>query len=668
MSEFVKFANLVAHRFAQLSKHELYTVGVERDQLWETYLETFPEGTDPIFRVRTVHDGSYDRAFIRNVGHVVAIIDGKLETLWDIPNLPYPYDVVAKKLHEVVQAHLIVGVFRTRERQFGHKQNYELIDGSSHTFNHFLVPIENRHFSTKPDADRGAINTHYGVFWRGLKELTNDALDTVADLIKSNSIYRGAEFADAVKAFRKLKADFDKSDNKEAFSWANLAHTLGGDRINPVALFRNTVIGTLVVDLSEGVELEKAVAKYESKVAPQNYKRSSSLITPKMIEQAVAKLHVLGLEGAINRRFAKLSDVSVNNVLFVDNAVRGQMKGGLTDLLMEAVKPTAVKIDKAENISIDDFLANIVPTARSIKLLVENQHLGNFMSMTAPLQENTGKLFKWDNDFAWSYNGDVTDSIKERVKRAGGNIDVPLRVSLSWHNADDLDLHAYAPEGHIYYRNRHGVLDVDMNGMDKHDPKAPVENLSWRKPRDGAYTIEVHQYSQRRREDVGFEVEFYFNGETKTFSYPKIVTPGERITLASFVVKNGTVTDFKPSEKLSPTSGSIEKWGVSTETLVPVNTLLASPNHWDSQQIGNKHWFFILKDCLNPDQARGIYNEFLRSDLEEHRKVFEVLGAKTKTQPSTEQLSGVGFSSTRKDEAVVVVDTTRGSKAYRIKF
>lgn len=575
---------------------------------------------------------------------------------------------VAKKLHEVVHAHLINGVFRTRERQFGHKQNYELIDGTSHTFNHLLVPIENRHFSPKPDADRGAINTHYGVFWRGLTELTNDALATVADLIKSNSIYRGAEFTDAVKAFRKLKAEFDKSDNKEAFSWSNLAHTLGGDRINPVALFRNTVIGTLVVDLSEGVELEKAVAKYESKVAPQNYKRSSSLITPKMIEQAVDKLKELGLESAIERRFAKLSDVSVSNVLFVDNAVRGQMKGGLTDLLMEAVKPSAVKIDKAENISIDDFFANIVPTARSIKLLVENQHLGNFMSMTAPVSESTGKLFKWDNDFAWSYDGDVTDSIKERVKRAGGNVDAPLRVSLAWHNADDLDLHAQCPQGHVYYSNKMGILDVDMNGLDRHDDKNPVENLSWQTVRDGAYQVTVHQFSQRRNNDFGFEVEFYFNGETHSFSYPQLVKQNEKIKLFDFTIKNGKLEKFVPGTQLKPTSGSIEKWGISTETLVPVNTLLASPNHWDSQQIGNKHWFFILKDCLNPEQARGIYNEFLRSDLEAHRKVFEVLGAKTKTQPSTEQLSGIGFSSTRKDEAVVVVETARGGKAYRIKF
>ena len=63
----------------------------------------------------------------------------------------------------------------------------------------------------------------------------------------------------------------------------------------------------------------------------------------------------------------------------------------------------------------------------------------------------------------------------------------------------------------------------------------------------------------------------------------------------------------------------------------------------------------MLDSCNNDKVSRGFYNEFLRSDLREHRKVFEVLGSKLKTDKSDNQLSGLGFSSTKRDSVMCKV-------------
>jgi hypothetical protein len=76
----------------------------------------------------------------------------------------------------------------------------------------------------------------------------------------------------------------------------------------------------------------------------------------------------------------------------------------------------------------------------------------------------------------------------------------------------------------------------------------------------------------------------------------------------------------------------------------------------------------MLEGCHNNEPARGIYNEFLHSSLERHRKVFEVLGDKTKCQPGHKQLSGVGFSSTRGDTMVVRVAGQNINKLYNVRF
>jgi hypothetical protein len=382
-----------------------------------------------------------------------------------------------------------------------------------------------------------------------------------------------------------------------------------------------------------------------------------------MIEQAIGTLKSLGLEAAVHRRYAAINDISVNNVLFVNRSVASQMKdsSGLTDLLMSGAKLKTPKLDNPPSISIEDFL-EMQPT--SIELLLQNSHLSNFMSLTT--SDEPARLFKWDNQFAWSYDGDVTDSIKEKVKRAGGNVtNAALRVSLAWSNYDDLDLHCHTSTGeHIYYFNKQGILDVDMNAGGPRS-RQPVENLSWRTSAlyDGTYRIDVNQYSKRENTDVGFTLEVEHDGRIQQFSFDKPVVG--TIQCLTIKVVNRKVVDIQVNNRLVGGSIPQTKWGVTTEQLVPVDTLLASPNHWDGQGVGAKHWFFILKGCKNPGEARGIYNEFLRSDLEAHRKVFELLGAKTKCPYSDSQLSGVGFTAARNDAVTVLVE---GIRPYRITF
>jgi hypothetical protein len=661
-ADFPKFAKAIEAHFNEMAKGDLYIV--DAVDLFDRYLAAFPEGTNPIYRVRTEHDGSYDKQFIRNVGHVVKIKGSKIETLWDVKGLPHPYDVVAAALANYIRSLPIRSIFKTKEGKFSMESNIELKDGVTTKFNHFFCVVPNSHRSATPEADKGTKTTNIGVFRRGLEELTADALETVLDLIKSNGLYRGDEHKRAVTEFLALHRAYPRGGSqaeKDVFLWSNI--------FMPAALFRNTVIGTLIVDISAGIDLEAAVRKFESKVAPENYKRPTALITPKMIDDGLAKLRELGLESAVERRFAKISDVSVNNVLFVDNSVKGQMKGGLEGLLNEAVKPATVDIKHAEEITMDDFLARIVPQASSIDLLLQNTHLANFMSLTAPVDPAAGQLFKWANGFAWSYDGDVTDSLKERVKAAGGNVKADFRISLGWFNFDDLDIHVRWPGGpEIYYANKQGHQDVDMNVSP--DSRKAVENVVFngRDVKDGEYIVMVHNFTKRESTDVGFELEVESRGVIHRFTHSKAVPSRAVVVALSITVKGGVVTGVKTGLNVTGGSFAQEKWGVSTETLVPVDTLMASPNHWDGQGVGNKHWFFLLKNCLNPGSARGIYNEFLKSELDPHRKVFEVLGAKSKAPFVTEQLSGVGFSSTRDDQVKVVVKGNRINKAFNISF
>lgn len=662
MSEFAPFSQAVKARYEQLSLHELFVVDTTGDLMWMEYLSAFPAGTNEIYRERTEHDCSTCRNFIKNLANVVAVVDDQMKTVWEIEGLEYPYDVVAAHLDAKVKSLPINGLFRTKERQYGMEKNFELIDGTSKTWNHFHGAIRNEHFNLSPGQAIGSYASAVQVFQRGLVELSADALTTVLDLIAGNALYRGDEFQAAITSFAAMQRTYqglttDKARNLFVWEFAG----------NSASRFRNTAIGTLIQDLSEGVELEAAVKSFESKVAPTNYKRTSALITPAMIKQAMVTIGDLGLESALERRFATIHDISVNNVLWVDGSVRGQMKDGIEGLLLEAAVPAAVTNKQPpEDISIDDFMAKVVPQAKTMNLFVASTMQNNFMSLTAPVHADANSLFKWANNFGWSYNGNITDSIKEKVKRAGGNTEAKLRVSLGWFNSDDLDIHCHGPEGHIYFGQKYGVLDVDMNAWGPKSSTDPVENLSWTRPGNGEYRIQVNQYNRRMTERPGFVIEVENNGQIMQFNYPKGVSG--YVDAITFTVKDGIITDLTVCPGLSGGGVSQEKWGIKTEQYVKVNTLMFSPNHWDDQHIGNKHWFFMLDGCLNDEPTRGIYNEFLKSELDVHRKVFEVLGNKTKCLPTAEQLSGLGFSSTRGDTVLVQVQGDKLRKTYNISF
>lgn len=688
---FKDFVKAIQKNLQQMSKDSsrLFTVNVDTEELYNLYLDSFPAGTNEIYRERREYDCSCCRHFIRDVGNVVSIKNGELHTIWGInPVSDDKYNVVAAALDAYVKQKAVLGVFLKKEKRIGTPENREMLPtGKINKYEHFFVDLPEicifkECYGHTLEGDLSQFRDVRNVFKRSLDEISKEAVDTVLELIAQNSLYKGAEWKKQLTEFKNYQKEYGKLTDEQKELWIWEKSISAGAVIGKI---RNHSIGTLLVNISEGMDLDLAVRKYEQIVAPVNYKRPKAIFTKKMLEDAKKTITELGYMDSLQRRFATLDDITVNNILFSNKDAAKRITGAM-DLFDEMEQDVAIdpkRFSKVEEISAEDFIKNVLPVAKELEVYLENKHIQNMVSLIAPEVADAKTMFKWNNGMSWAYTGNITDSdIKENVKAAGGSVTGIVRFSIQWNDGNgkdnsDLDAHCLEPQGgdHIYFSHKisrytGGELDIDITDpiyQCKSNGGVAVENITYpskERMKPGTYKFYVNQYLFRNSQ--GFKAEVEVNGEIHSYEYNTPVRGN--VDVAEVILDQSG--NFKVVDKLPGNCATISKdvWGIKTLQFTPVSVVCYSPNYWDEQKgIGHQHLFFMLKDCINPEEPNGYYNEFLKPELEQHRRVFEALGAKAHVKDVDDQLSGVGFSLTKRNDLIIKVKGAT-ERVLKIKF
>ena len=688
---FKDFVKAIQKNLQQMSKDSsrLFTVNVDTEELYNLYLDSFPAGTNEIYRERREYDCSCCRHFIRDVGNVVSIKNGELHTIWGInPVSDDKYNVVAAALDAYVKQKAVLGVFLKKEKRIGTPENREMLPtGKINKYEHFFVDLPEicifkECYGHTFEGDLSQFRDVRNVFKRSLDEISKESVDTVLELIAQNSLYKGAEWKKQLTEFKNYQKEYGKLTDEQKELWIWEKSIAAGAVIGKI---RNHSIGTLLVNISEGMDLDLAVRKYEQIVAPVNYKRPKAIFTKKMLENAKKTITELGYMDSLQRRFATLDDITVNNILFSNKDAAKRITGAM-DLFDEMEQDVAIdpkRFSKVEEISAEDFIKNVLPVAKELEVYLENKHIQNMVSLIAPEVADAKTMFKWNNGMSWAYTGNITDSdIKENVKAAGGSVTGIVRFSIQWNDGNgkdnsDLDAHCLEPQGgdHIYFSHKisrytGGELDIDITDpiyQCKSNGGVAVENITYpskERMKPGTYKFYVNQYSFRNSQ--GFKAEVEVNGEIHSYEYNSPVRGN--VDVAEVILDQSG--NFKVVDKLPGNCATISKdvWGIKTLQFTPVSVVCYSPNYWDEQKgIGHQHLFFMLKDCINPEEPNGYYNEFLKPELEQHRRVFEALGSKAHVKDVDDQLSGVGFSLTKRNDLIIKVKGAT-ERVVKVKF
>ena len=701
MKEFQKKVQDQFNLMCQTGK--LFRSELTGNQIWDLYLNSFEE--DPIFRdpLSSEHNCNLCNNFIRRYGNIIAIDSNyKIITLFDF-GIDGEFKNVAVTLSNTIRNSKVAEAFletftelnslpyekcdkHANQFQLGVDKNvkrytkeeaekYGVVKPNEiRTFNHLYIFIPKQFVDQTGKSQESLIaelRDAKNVFQRAMDTISLDTLNLVKDLIIQGSLLDGQTHLYKIEQIIPMKQEYDSISKNQKDNWCWVkSYKL------PFAKFRNELIGVLCSELSEGEELNKACQSWNKRVDPANYMKATAPITKKQIEEARKFVEDNDYVESFNRRFATIDDIKVSEILH-SNIGDGKIK---SVSIFDNVKSTSTRhkrseFDKVEEIGIEKFMKDILPQCSSVEAFLTNNQEGNMVSLTTANNPDSKPIFKWNNNYSWTFNGNLAgkSQIKEEVRSKGGKVDGVLRFSMMWADANgdnsDLDLHCIEPDrNEIYFGNKlnlrtGGNLDIDITNP---QGKLSVENITWpslSKMSEGKYILYIKQYSARNSQ--GFNAEIEFNGELYSYSYNKPVSGN--VQIAEVTLKNG---EFTIKHTLPATEGigiSKEIYALETNQFHKVNLICLTPNHWEENNVGNKHYIFALKDCRSLLPIRSFHNENLLSDLAAHRKVLEVLGNTSMIEPSENQISGLGFNSTVRDELILRLSGSF-KRVVKIKF
>jgi len=685
---------------------KLFRSSMTGQQVWDLYLSGFQPAQDPVFRdpASSEHNCNNDNNFIRRYGNIVTIdADNEIVSMFDIDVEGTVYEdtipALAKKLRNSKIENVFFETFAELNVlpyekcsktsplfQLGMKETFKrytpeevakygrVNEKDIYKFNHFHVFLNNEFVDKSGksvEALMGEFRDAKNVFQRGMETIPEDTLKLVKDLISQGSLLDGTTHLYKIDQILPLKIQYDGLPKSEQDNWCWVnSYKL------PFAKFRNELIGVLCTELAEGEELNKACQSWNKRVDPANYMKATAPITKKQIEEARKFVEENGYEESFDRRLATIEDIKVSEILH-SNVGDGKIK---SVSIFDGVKSTTTRhkrseFDKVEEVSIEKFMKDILPSCSSVEAFLTSQQEGNLVSLTTANVKDSKPIFKWDNNYSWTFNGNLAgkSQIKEEVRSKGGKVDGVLRFSMMWADGDrdnsDLDAHCIEPNGNeIYFSKKYsertqGNLDVDIT---QPGGKLAVENITYpslSKMPDGVYKFFIRQFSAR--DSKGFKAEIEFDGELFSYEYKKPVS-GD-IQIAEITLKNGVFSIKHILPALDGIGVSKEIYGLDTNQFHRVNLVCLSPNHWGDNNVGNKHYLFMLEGCKAPEPIRSFHNENLIPELANHRKVLEVLGNSCMLESTDKQLSGLGYNSTVRDELVIRLGGSH-KRMVKIKF
>lgn len=367
--------------------------------LFELFLQKLPSSWRQHYTCNACRD------FIERYGGLVVVSATGVATsvMWDDMVPAERFNDAIGALRQAVHAAPVAGVFLSPDKMWGQPvtgkwHHFAVEPPAGMVFNHGLTrhdkesaeKFRERQLAVA-DAAMAGVREEYLMLSRGLGEFPLDICRKAAAMLRGGQLDRSEKCEGVADWLVDLQQRLDGERNRrcrEGMVWLAAATAPTG-----YCHVRSGLIGTLLEDIQAEVPFVDLKARFNAKVHPLKYQRPTAAPKAGAIAQAERLFEELKTAGALDRRFAKFSDVQ--KLLWMPRAATAKKKDGLFGHLKKDAAPAAPVDTGSQTITWVKFRDTVLPGAVRILHRVGTGN-GNYAALTAATDPESPPILQWD--------------------------------------------------------------------------------------------------------------------------------------------------------------------------------------------------------------------------------------------------------------------------------
>lgn len=376
--------------------------------LYDAYLGQF------VGNARQIHTCNTCKAFIKNYGGLVRVINGKtISVAWNPDLAPVLYREVIAAMKFEVERRPVENVFYSKERVLGTPVTGRGAQKWTHFYLTTPAGAQHRARHLEPSQVMAEKSEDFKNMKRALAEFPKGLVDSAVGILEADVLYRAEKVLGPAKFLQTLHTNMSKvrqHRQKDNVLWEAVATAPPGF-CHP----RSSMIGTLLEDLSSGLSMTQVLQRFKEKMHPLQYQRPQAAPAAGNIAQAEKLVEKLGITPALVRRQATLKDLQLIWTPTKETPKKAETTTAFSHVKAKKETPAQPTFSTADQKKVTfNYLKNkVLPFAKKIEVFLPSGN-EDYTGFTTQKDPYAPPILQWDSQ-------DVRNPVSSYVYNGGSS-------------------------------------------------------------------------------------------------------------------------------------------------------------------------------------------------------------------------------------------------------